>query len=50
MMQIDIDMRYAKRMYCQENCEVHNETCVYYDAEEETWDYEQCYKDSNGWK
>lgn len=28
-----------------EGCEEHNENCPYYDAEEETWDYESCFED-----
>ena len=46
----EIDRQFAKRNYCENCCEEHNEHCFYYDAEEEFWDYEQCYKDSNGWR
>lgn len=43
-----IDREYAKDQYCK-NCEEHNENCPYYDAGEECWDYDQCYKDTDGW-
>ena len=32
-----------------EKCEEHNENCPFYDSEEETWDYEECYK-VKGWE
>ena len=32
-----------------EKCEEHNEDCPFYDSEEETWDYEECYK-VKGWE
>jgi len=37
--------REAKRSAC-ESCEYHNAKCCYYDPEEETWDFEQCFEDS----
>ena len=39
----------AMRDYCERDCEEHNENCFYYDAEEESYDYEQCYKDRGDW-
>ena len=36
---------FAREEYC-EKCKEHNENCPYYDAEEESWDFETCYKDS----
>ena len=35
------------REYC-ETCPDHNENCPYYDADEESWDYQQCFKE-NDW-
>ena len=40
----------AKQDYCERDCDCHNEEFPYYDAEEETWDYESCYEDSGGWE
>jgi hypothetical protein len=40
--------REAMRSAC-EDCSEHNESCPYYDAEEESWDYEECFRDSGGW-
>ena len=31
---------------CCGQCDEHNENCPYYDAEQESWDYELCYKES----
>ena len=28
-----------------ESCFEHNENCPYFDNDEESWDYEQCYED-----
>lgn len=39
---------WARREYCERDCEEHNENCPWYDAEEETWDYEDCFK-TKGW-
>lgn len=39
-----LQRKYAIQDYC-ESCEEHNENCPYYDAEEEWWDGEQCFKD-----
>lgn len=36
---------WAKRDYCEKDCPEHNENCPYYDADEETWDCEQCFSD-----
>jgi hypothetical protein len=41
--------REAKRNAC-EQCSEHNENCVYYDPEEEAFDYEECFRDSGGWE
>lgn len=35
-----------KRDYCERDCEDHNVNCPYYDAEEESWDFDQCFKDN----
>ena len=42
--------RMMKEDYCKRDCDCHNENCLYYDSEEETWDYESCYEDSGGWE
>ena len=34
----------AMRDYC-EHCEEHNENCLYYDPEEEEWDWELCFEE-----
>ena len=34
----------AMRDEC-EKCELHDESCFYYDEEEESYDWEQCFKD-----
>lgn len=39
---------WARREYCERDCEEHNENCPYYDPEEECWDYEECFRDK-GW-
>ena len=36
---------FARMDYCEKDCDEHNENCAWYDAEEECWDYEQCFKD-----
>ena len=41
--------REAKRNAC-EQCSEHNENCVYYDPEEESFNYEECFRDSGGWE
>ena len=38
----------ARRDYCERDCDQHNESCPYYDAEEESWDYDECFNDK-GW-
>ena len=35
----------ARRDYCERDCEEHNENCFYYDAEEESYDFEACFND-----
>lgn len=37
-------LKFARRDWCEE-CDEHNENCPYYDAEQESWDYELCYKE-----
>ena len=39
--------REAKMNAC-EQCSEHNENCIYYDPEEETFDYEECFRDTGG--
>ena len=39
---------WARESYCYNQCEYHNGKCLYYDPEEETWDYEECFGDK-GW-
>ena len=42
--------REAMRSAC-ENCDSHKTLgCLYYDPEEETFDYEECFRDSGGWE
>lgn len=36
--------------FCYRDCEYHNGKCLYYDPEEECWDYEECFRDSGGWE
>lgn len=40
--------RCARRDYCERDCDQHNESCLYYDADEESWDYDECFNDK-GW-
>ena len=37
--------RTARRDYCERDCEYHNAKCCYYDAEEESWDYDLCFEE-----
>lgn len=37
--------KWAWEDYCNKDCDCHNESCIYYDSEQETYDYEQCFKD-----
>lgn len=40
----------AMRNFC-EDCDSHKTLgCLYYDPEEETFDYEECFKDTGGWE
>ena len=42
--------REAMRSAC-EDCDSHKTLgCDWYDPEEETWDYEECFRDSGGWE
>ena len=36
---------WAKSNYCEFDCTEHNEKCPYYDEDQETWDFEQCFED-----
>ena len=41
--------REAMRNAC-EDCDSHKTLgCLYYDPEEESFDYEECFRDSGGW-
>lgn len=40
----------AMRSAC-EDCDSHKTLgCLYYDPEEEAWDYEACFRDTGGWE
>jgi hypothetical protein len=39
---------WANSDYCKRDCDEHNESCPYYDPEQETWDFEQCFEDRGG--
>ena len=41
---------WARQDYCERDCTEHNASCPYYDAEEECWDFEECFRDSGGWE
>lgn len=42
--------REAMQSAC-EDCDSHKTLgCIYYDPEEETFDYEECFRDSGGWE
>jgi len=42
--------REAMRSAC-EDCDSHKTLgCIYYDPEEECWDYEECFRDTGGWE
>lgn len=42
--------REAMRSAC-EDCDSHKTLgCLYYDPEEESFDYEECFRDSGGWE
>ena len=36
---------FGRQDYCNRDCFEHNENCPYYDAEQEEWDFEQCFED-----
>jgi hypothetical protein len=38
-------MHWAREEHCYRYCEEHNEHCPYYDAEEESYDYDLCFKE-----
>jgi len=37
-------VRSARQDACKD-CSEHNENCLYYDPEEESWDYDLCFKE-----
>ena len=37
--------KWARQDYCEKTCDEHNENCPYYDAEEESFDYDECFRD-----
>ena len=42
--------REAMRSFC-EDCDSHKTLgCLYYDPEQQTFDYEECFRDSGGWE
>jgi len=44
------EQKWAMEAAC-ENCDSHKTLgCLYYDPEEETFDYEECFRDSGGWE
>ena len=43
-MQWKEQQRIAMQDYCESCCD-HNNKCPYYDVEEESWDYEECFRD-----
>lgn len=43
-----MELEHIGRMEFCERCPDHNDKCPYYDPEEESWDYEQCFKE-NEW-
>lgn len=42
------ERHFARMTYCDMDCDQHNDNCPYYDAEEEYWDFEECFEDK-GW-
>lgn len=38
----------TQRDYCYKDCDGHTLDCPYYDAEEETWDFRECFRDRGG--
>lgn len=42
------ERKWAMRDYC-DRCENHNESCPYYDEDEESWDEQRCNKE-NDWE
>jgi hypothetical protein len=38
-------MHWARENYCYRDCEERNTNCPYYDAEEESYDYDSCFKE-----
>lgn len=42
------ERKWAMRDYC-DRCEYHNESCPYYDEDEESWDEQRCHKE-NDWE
>jgi hypothetical protein len=42
------ERKWAMRDYC-EQCEYHNESCPYYDEDDESWDERRCFRDNEWW-
>lgn len=42
------ERHFARMDYCDKECDEHNENCPWYDAEEEYWDFEDCFE-CKGW-
>lgn len=44
------ERKWAMRDYC-DRCEYHNESCPYYDEDDESWDEQRCNKENDweGW-
>lgn len=42
--------KWGRRDYCDRDCPDHNENCPYYDADEESWDTDMCYKEQDWWE
>ena len=40
------EQRLARINYCDRDCISHDENCPYYDAEEESWDVDRCFEES----
>jgi hypothetical protein len=38
----------AMRDYC-DRCEYHNESCPYYDEDDESWDERRCFRENEWW-
>lgn len=36
-------LKFSRQDYCEE-CEEHNANCPFYDPEQESWDYDECFE------